>query len=261
MQALSHSARGVRQLAAASVLRHACSQRQTCGAFGAGSSRGRRILVTTGQSVPSARHAARSSLARANAAHVTGPCLTFCKRSVVSAHKKATIELFSRTPAEVTVQPRAHEVAVDPDDAYASLAPEDLGEHALRSATQSGWPADDSDAYSLGAAPAAAAPRFRSTDELSSDDVWAETIQLAEEYGAWVEAKGGDSAFEWDDPLESTWSRDVDLSQAKIVEASLFDAGSEETVNERRAPRVHADNASIEHTRTGKRSRRLRAVK
>lgn len=177
----------------------------------------------------------------------------------MSAHKKATIELFHRTPAEVTVQPRAHEVAVDPDDAYASLTPEELGEHALRSATQSGWPADDSDAYTLGAAPATAAPRFVSATELSGDDVWAETIELAEEFGAWVEAKG-DGAFDWEEPLESTWSRDIDLSQSKVVEASLFDAGSEETVHERRAPRIQADNDTVEHTRTP-RSRRLRAVR
>ncbi len=182
----------------------------------------------------------------------------------MSAHKKAKGERFQRTPAAVTVQPRAHEVAVDPDDAYASLAPEELGENALRSATQSGWPAEDSDAYSLGAAPATAVPRYSETSELSNDDVWTETIELAEEYGAWVEAKGGDAMFEWDDPLESIWSRDVDLSRDKVVEASLFDAGSEETVDERRPPRIYADNASIAHTRgssTAKRSRRLRSVR
>lgn len=182
----------------------------------------------------------------------------------MSAHKKATVELFQRTPAEVTVQPRSAEVAVDPDDAYASLAPEELGEFALRSATQSGWPAEDSDAYSLGAAPALAVPRFSETHELTNDDVWAETIQLAEEYGAWVDARGGDGVMEWDDAEEQTWSRDVDLNQDKIVEASLFDAGSEETVGERRSPRVHADNDTVEHTRgstTAKRTRRLRSVR
>lgn len=183
----------------------------------------------------------------------------------MSAHKKATVERFQRAPAEVNAQPRAAEIAIDPDDAYASLAPEELGEHALRSATQSGWPSEDTDAYTLGAAPALAVPRYSDTFELSDDDVWTETIQLAEEYGAWVEARGGDSALEWDDePGESTWSRDVDLSQDKVVEASLFDAGSEETVDERRSPRVHADNATIEHTRastTAQRSRRLRSVR
>jgi hypothetical protein len=185
--------------------------------------------------------------------------------SAVSARKKATVELFQRAPAEVTVQPRAIEAAIDPDDAYASLAPEDLGEHALRSATQSGWPSEDTDAYTLGAAPALAVPRYSDTVELSDDDVWTETIQLAEEYGAWVDARGGDSAHERDDePEEPTWSRDLDLTGDKVVEASLFDAGSEETVNERRRPRVHADNTSVEHTRastTAQRSRRLRSVR
>ena len=184
----------------------------------------------------------------------------------MSAHKKATrVELSQRAHAEVTVQPRAPELAVDPDDAYASLAPEELGEHALRSATQSGWPSEDTDAYSLGAAPALAVPRYSETVELSNDDVWTETIELAEEYGAWVEARGGDGPLEWEDePDEPTWSRDLDLHQDKVVEASLFDAGSEETVDERRSPRVHADNDTIEHTRastTAKRSRRLRAVR
>jgi hypothetical protein len=145
---------------------------------------------------------------------------------------------------------------LDPDD---SLAPEELAEHALRSATQSGWPAEDSDVYSLGAAPALAVPRYSETTELSSDDVLAELIELAEEYGEWVEAKGGDSMFACDDPLESIWSRDVDLSQNKLVEASLFDAGSQETVDERRAPRIFADDASIEHTHGS--SRRLQSIK
>lgn len=171
----------------------------------------------------------------------------------MSAHRKATVE----TPAEITVQPRAPEVVVDSDDS--SLAPEDLGEHALRSAMQSGWPAEDSGTYSVGSAPALTMPRYSETRELAGDDVWAELLELAEEYGEWVEAKGGDSMFEWDDPLESIWSRDVDLSQNKIVEASLFDAGSEETVDERRAPRIFADDASHEHTRSS--SRRLRSIK
>ena len=183
----------------------------------------------------------------------------------MSAHKKATVEQFQRPSAEITVQPRSPEVAVDPDDAYASLAPEDLGEYALRSATQSGWPAEDSDAHSLGAAPALAVPRYSDTYELASDDdVWAETVELAEEYGAWIDARGGDSMLDWDEPEESTWARDVDLGGDKVVEASLFDAGTEETVEEHRPPRVHADNDTIEHTRastTAKRSRRLRSVR
>jgi hypothetical protein len=182
----------------------------------------------------------------------------------VTAHKKTTVEYFQRAP-EVTVQPRTAELAVDPDDAYASLAPEDLGEHALRSATQSGWPAEDTDAYSLGAAPALAVPRYSETHELASDDMWTETLQLAEEYGAWVDARGGDSALEWgDESEEATWSRDVDLHQDKVVEASLFDAGSEETVDERRSPQVHADNDTTEQTRrrsSARRSRRLRAIR
>lgn len=178
----------------------------------------------------------------------------------MSAHKKATVEFFQ--PAEVTAQPRAAEVAVDPDDAYASLAPEELGEHALRAATQSGWPAQDSDAHSLGAAPTLAVPRFSQAHSITSEDVWAETVQLADEEGAWVDANGGDSALDWDEREESTWSRDVDLHRDKVVEASLFDAGSEETVDEWRSPRVHADDHTVEHTRpstTAKRSRRMRA--
>jgi hypothetical protein len=143
---------------------------------------------------------------------------------------------------ELTAQPREHtrEATIDHDDAYASLEPEELGEYALRSATQSGWPPEDSDAHSLGAVQATAAPVFSREDDLhGDDDLWAETLDLALEYGAWVEFGRDGAGFEWDDPCEATWSRDIELNQPKIVEASLFDAGSEETVNERRSPRVH----------------------
>lgn len=158
----------------------------------------------------------------------------------MSAHKKATKQHIRHTLPELTVQPHewTRDATLDHDDAYASLTPEELGEHALRSATQSGWPPEDSDAHSLGAIPASAAPVF-SEEPLSGDDLWAETLDLALEYGAWVEFGRGSTDFEWEDPVEATWSRDVDLSQAKIVEASLFDAGSEETVDETRAPRIH----------------------
>lgn len=157
----------------------------------------------------------------------------------MSAHKKTTKQPSQHTLPEVTVQPRewARDATLDHDDAYASLAPEELGEHALRAATQSGWPPEDSDAHSLGATPASAAPELGEVN-LSSDDLWSDTLDLALEYGAWVESGRG-AELEWDDPIEATWSRDVDLSQAKVVEASLFDAGSEETVNETRAPRIH----------------------
>jgi hypothetical protein len=171
----------------------------------------------------------------------------------VSANKKA---LISRVAPEITVRPRecSADAAVDPDDAYASLAPEELGEHALRSATQSGWPAAHSDAYSLGAAPASAAPVFPETS-VSSKELWAATLELAVEYSAWVESRRGDGDAGWDDVFEATWSRDIDLNQAKVVEASLFDAGSEETMYETRAPRIFADNDSTEHT-VGNRRRR-----
>lgn len=154
----------------------------------------------------------------------------------MTAHKHNT----SRS-LEITVQPREHtrEATIDHDDEYASLAPEELGEHALRAATQSGWPPADSDAHSLGAVQATAAPVFAQEDELSGDDLWAETLDLALEYGAWVEFGNDSAVFGWDDPDEATWSRDIELNQPKIVEASLFDAGSEETVNETRSPRVH----------------------
>lgn len=179
----------------------------------------------------------------------------------VSAHKKATKELWSRTPAEVTVQPRERPSgpATDPDDGYGSLTPEELGEHALRSATQSGWAPVDNDAYSLGAVPASAAPRF-SGESVASNDVWAETVDLAVEFGAWIESGRNSSASEWDDPIEATWSRDVDLNQDKVVEASLFDAGSEETVYEKRSPRVNADNSSEYSEAPTRRSRRPRAL-
>lgn len=156
--------------------------------------------------------------------------------SAVTTHKN----ILSRSH-ELTVQLREHtrDATVDHDDEYASLAPEELGEHALRAATQSGWPPSDSDAHSLGAVQATAVPVFGQEEELDGDDLWAETLDLALEYGAWVEFGRDSAGFEWDDPCEATWSRDVELNQPKIVEASLFDAGSEETVNETRSPRVH----------------------
>lgn len=102
-----------------------------------------------------------------------------------------------------------------------TLAPEELGEHALRSATQSGWPSEDTDAHTLGAAPALAVPRYSDTFEPSDEDMWTETIQLAEEYGAWVDGRSGDSALDWDDePAQPIWARDLDSSQDKATRAS-----------------------------------------
>jgi hypothetical protein len=171
---------------------------------------------------------------------------------------------YEPTSDEVTVQPRERSLAaaMDPDDAYASLMPEELGENALRAATQSGWPPSDSDAHGLAAVAASAAPLFDSDAVLASKDVWAETVELAVEYGAWIESGRASEDFAWDEPDEPTWSRDVDLHQTKVVEASLFDAGSEETVDETRAPHVSADNDTAEHAAgSGRRVRKLRAVR
>lgn len=205
------------------VARQDCSTRQSCAL------RKTKIAVF---------FAARSSLAPSfGAADGDRVRKILAEDSAVTAHKKSA----SRSH-EITVQPREHtrEASIDHYDVCASLAPEELGENALRAATQSGWPPEDSDAHSLGEVAASAAPVFDEYNDQSGDDLWAETLDLALEYGAWVEfGRDGGAGFEWDDPFEATWSRDVELNQPKIVEASLFDAGSEETVYETRAPRVH----------------------
>jgi hypothetical protein len=79
-------------------------------------------------------------------------------------------------------------------------------------------------------------------------------MDLAVEYGAWAELRAG-YPFEWEEASELRWSRDVDLHQARVVEASLFDPGSEETVHETRKPRVFADDDSPEHTQLVRRGR------
>jgi hypothetical protein len=143
------------------------------------------------------------------------------------------------------------------------MTAEDLGEHALRAATQSGYAPVDCNAHGIGALAMTDAPlRSELYDEPSEDNLWAETFALAVEFGVWVEESAGEP-FEWEQASEAMWSRDIDLHQAKVVEASLFDPGSQETVQETRKPRIFADDDSPEHTQvihSGKRQRAARAA-
>lgn len=174
-----------------------------------------------------------------------------------TARKKTHRYFGRRTAPPVTVQPREHaeQISFDPDDVYASMFPEDLGEYALRSATQSGYPPADSDAHGIGAiAVSDVALNGERFEDVSDEDLWAETMDLAGEYGAWAELRAG-NPFEWEEASGASWSRDVDLHQARVVEASLFDPGSEETVHETRKPRIFADDDSPEHTQLVRRGR------
>lgn len=155
------------------------------------------------------------------------------------------------TAAEVTAQPShwPRSIAADPDDTYASIEPEELGGYALREATQSGWPPCEPEAPSIGAIAASDIPLSASSYRVGHDDVWLETLDLAAEFGELTHPDGSSAGVNvFENAAELTWARDVDLHQGKVVEASLFDPGSEETLHETRGPRVNADDDSPEHT-------------
>lgn len=172
-------------------------------------------------------------------------------------HDPERRDVAADTTPELTARPRSWSQAIDADvdEEYASLEPDELGEHALREATQSGTSASEVQAQLSPSAPSASDEPLRGPQfDMEAHDVWEETVDQALELGT-----AGGAAARRDPRMaadrsqadEQTWSRDVDLRQSTIVEASLFDAGSEETIAETRDPDVNADNASAEHVTTG----------
>lgn len=180
--------------------------------------------------------------------------------------QKVAADSGTHTKSEITAQPRewADAIVADRGELYTSIDAEDLGSFALREATQSGWPPADAELHSLSAIAYAELPLSEMAYQASSDDPWADAIELALECGTLhVPTHTARRADVWDadaqEETEATWTRDVDLHQAKIVEASLFDPGTEETVRETRRPKINADNDSPEHTRVIKRGDKRRS--
>jgi hypothetical protein len=168
----------------------------------------------------------------------------------MSARKSRTAPRATTPEPEITAQPKpiVEDFNEPNDEVGVSIDPDQLGVWALRSAVQEGYvPPSRTSALSLGNGPATddaeSGPNF---DE--DHGVWEHTIDVSLQAGGvdrtreepWVEP-------DEEDPLVQTLARDVDLTQNAIREASLFDAGAEETADETRDPEVNADNDSPEH--------------
>jgi putative sigma-54 modulation protein len=154
---------------------------------------------------------------------------------------------------EVTAQPTRVSDDFIEDADEAALDPDELGAWSLRGAVQEGYvPPRGISSVSLMNGAAADNPLTSPNFENEDHTVWEQTIGLTLQEGG-IDGTREPAMVAGDDgePSGDKLTRDLDLNQSTVREASLFDAGSEETAGDTRDPNINADNDSPEHVTVG----------